>query len=85
MALENLAMVQHWDKFHHAIIQGCGYWPWIHIFETYNKQHWPHWMQLWDVLFCVFGGVTFQTIVVGKLRWSYMEGPHVELRTMLSS
>jgi hypothetical protein len=34
MALEKLAMVQHWDRFHHAIIQGCGYWPWIHIFES---------------------------------------------------
>jgi len=33
MAMENLAIAQHWDTLCYAIICGGGYWPQIQRFE----------------------------------------------------
>ncbi len=29
MAMENLAIAQHYDTLHYVIIHGGGYWPWV--------------------------------------------------------
>jgi hypothetical protein len=76
---------QHWGMLHYATIWSCDYWPQVgklcvhainnsNYFECDYKAH--------D--FVSMKGATFQSVIVGGVGWSNMEGPHVYLCTMSS-
>jgi hypothetical protein len=79
--MKNWAIVEHWDTFHYATIMGGGYWLQIcsielgdYVSTTNNTYYFGC-----DCKMCYFTcakGTTFQSVIIGRMTWSNLEGPH---------
>jgi hypothetical protein len=80
MDMENLAIIQHYDRLHYATIQRASYQPWVCRFESKDYVYMQETSIMldvitWHVIYlyvrCYLGNV-----VVGGSKWFDMEGPY---------
>jgi hypothetical protein len=80
MAMENLAIAQHWDTLCYVTTRGGGYQ--LKILGNYVYLQQTTLTTLDVTIGHVILSFTFRSVVVGELRWSNMEGPCAQLCTM---